>query len=64
VGFHLMDKKVHLEYLRRKYIELNQQFLHELQSGKSLVMLKDVNTVMNTLLREIEELEKNIKAEE
>jgi hypothetical protein len=59
-----MDKKVHLEYLRQKYIELNQQFLHELQSGKSLVMLKDVNTVMNTLLREIEELEKNIKAEE
>jgi hypothetical protein len=59
-----MDKKAHLEYLRRKYIELNQQFLRELQTGKSLSMLKDVNIVMNTLLKEMEDLEKTLKAEE
>jgi hypothetical protein len=59
-----MEKKVHLEYLKAKYIELNQQFLQELQTGKSLSTLKDVNVVMNTLLKEMEELEKNLAAEE
>jgi hypothetical protein len=64
VAIDAMDKKEHLEYLRRKYIELNQQFLLELQTGKSIAMLKDVNAVMNTLLKEIDELEKSLKSEE
>ena len=55
-----MNKKEHLEYLRRKYIELNQQFLKQLQTGKSISMLKDMNMVMNTLLKEIDELEKSL----
>lgn len=63
VTLFLMNKKEHLEYLRRKYIELNQRFLRELQTGKSMQMLKDVNTVMNTLLKEIETLEKSLSSE-
>jgi hypothetical protein len=59
-----MEKASHLQYLRAKYIELNQQFLRELQTGKSLATLKDVNVVMNTLLQEMEALEQNIKAED
>jgi hypothetical protein len=56
---HVTDKKAHIEYLRQKYVELSQQFLVELQNGKSIHMLKDLNVVMNTLLKEIEILEKS-----
>ncbi len=52
-----MDQKQHLEYLRQKYIDLNQQFVSELKDGKSIHMLKDLSVVINTLLKEIEALE-------
>ncbi len=52
-----MDKKAHLEYLREKYIDLNQQFVNELKDGKSIHMLRDLSNVINTLLKEIEILE-------
>ena len=56
----VMDKTVHLEYLRKKYIELSQQFLKELQDGKSIHMLRDINTVIETLHREIEAIESEL----
>lgn len=52
-----MEQKQHLEYLRQKYIELNQKFVNELKDGKSILMLKDLSLVINTLLKEIEALE-------
>lgn len=52
-----MDKQAHLKYLKEKYIELSRQFLTELQNGKSIHMLRDISSVMNTLLKEIDELE-------
>ena len=55
---HIMDKQQHLQYLKEKYIELSRQFLLELQNGKSIHMLRDLSTVINTLLKEIDELEK------
>lgn len=54
----IMDKQAHLQYLKEKYIELSRQFLVELQNGKSIHMLRDLSTVINTLLKEIDELEK------
>jgi len=53
----IMDEKQHLEYLRQKYIDLNQQFVNELKDGKSILMLKDLSSVINILLKEIEALE-------
>jgi hypothetical protein len=53
-----MDKQEHLQYLKEKYIELSRQFLSELQNGKSIHMLKDLSAVINTLLKEIDVLEK------
>lgn len=53
-----MDKQEHLRYLKEKYIELSRQFLLELQNGKSIHMLRDLSAVINTLLKEIDELEK------
>ena len=53
-----MDKTAHLQYLKEKYIELSRQFLTELQNGKSIHMLRDLSTVINTLLKEIDALEK------
>jgi hypothetical protein len=55
----MMDKQAHLQYLKEKYIELSRQFLLELQNGKSIHMLRDLSTVINTLLKEIDELEKS-----
>lgn len=52
-----MEQTQHLEYLRQKYIELNQKFVNELKDGKSILMLKDLSLVINTLLKEIEALE-------
>ena len=52
-----MDKQEHLRYLKEKYIELSRQFLQELQNGKSIHMLRDLSAVINTLLKEIDELE-------
>lgn len=57
-----MDKQEHLRYLKEKYIELSRQFLQELQNGKSIHMLRDLSSVINTLLKEIDELEKMEKA--
>ena len=54
----IMDEKKHLEYLRQKYIELNQQFVNELKDGKSILMLKDLSNVISTLLKEIEAMER------
>jgi hypothetical protein len=56
---HTMDKKEHLQYLKEKYIELSRQFLKELQDGKSIHMLRDLSAVINTLLQEIDQLEKS-----
>jgi len=53
----VMDKQEHLQYLKEKYIELSRQFLLELQNGKSIHMLRDLSAVINTLLKEIDELE-------
>lgn len=53
-----MDKQEHLQYLKEKYIELSRQFLTELQNGKSIHMLRDLSSVINTLLKEIDALEK------
>jgi hypothetical protein len=53
-----MDKQEHLQYLKEKYIELSRQFLVELQNGKSIHMLRDLSAVINTLLKEIDEMEK------
>lgn len=54
-----MDKQEHLRYLKEKYIELSRQFLQELQNGKSIHMLRDLSAVINTLLKEIDEMEAN-----
>lgn len=54
----LMDKQTHLDYLKEKYIQLSRQFLGELQNGKSIHMLRDLSSVINTLLKEIDALEK------
>ena len=52
-----MDKQEHLRYLKQKHSELSRQFLLELNEGKSIQLLKDISTVINTLLQEIEALE-------
>ncbi len=61
---HTMDKVEHLQYLKEKYIELSRQFLLELQNGKSIHMLRDLSTVINTLLKEIDDLEKSIDVQD
>jgi len=58
-----MDKQEHLQYLKKKYIELSRQFLVELQNGKSIHMLRDLSTVINTLLKEIDQLEETSNEE-
>jgi hypothetical protein len=52
-----MEKAVHLEYLRGKYIQLSRQYLDELNNGKTIEQLKDLADVISTLIAEMEILE-------
>jgi hypothetical protein len=52
-----MNKELHLEYLRSKYIDLSRQYLNELHAGKTKEQLKDLAEVIGILIKEIEELE-------
>jgi hypothetical protein len=56
-----MNKKEHIQYLRDKYIQLNEQYLHELRQGKSILLLKELSIVIATLAKEINELEEEFK---
>jgi hypothetical protein len=58
-----MDKELHLEFLRRKYIELSRTYLNELQAGKTTEELKDLAEVIGILIKEIEQLESGKTAE-
>jgi hypothetical protein len=55
-----MDKELHLAFLRGKYLQLSRQYLNELHSGKTTAQLKDLATVINQLISEIETLETEI----
>jgi hypothetical protein len=52
-----MNKELHLEYLRSKYIDLSRQYLNELHAGKTIKQLKDLAEVIGILIKEIEQLE-------
>jgi hypothetical protein len=52
-----MDKEIHLQYLRGKYIELSRKYLNELHQGKSKEQLKDLADVIKQLIEEMERLE-------
>lgn len=57
-----MEQEEHLEYLKKKYVELSRQFLAELNEGKSIHMLKGLSSVMETLIKEISDMEAKIRS--
>jgi hypothetical protein len=44
-----MRKRVYLQYIRHKYIQLTAQYLTELTQGRSLTLLKALNGVLTAL---------------
>jgi hypothetical protein len=55
-----MSKPEHIQYLREKYIQLNEQYQQELMQGKSIMLLKELSIVITTLAKEISELEEKL----
>ena len=54
-----IDRKKHVAFLKRKVLELNQMFLHELKMGRSsLQKLRDISFVLGTLKKEIKGLDR------
>jgi len=59
-----MDRRTQLEFLKGKFSQLSQQYLVELQGGKSLQQIKDFSYVLECLRSEIQMLEKELLAED
>lgn len=59
-----MNRLQHLEFLRGKYIQLSRQYLNELHKGKTVDELRDLADVIGTLIKEMEQLEKQAGTEE
>jgi hypothetical protein len=52
-----MKKRIYLQYIRIKYIQLTAQYLTELTQGRSLTLLKALNGILTTLAIEKAEYE-------
>jgi len=59
-----MDRRTQLEFLKGKFSQLSQQYLVELQGGKSLQQIKDFSYVLECLRSEIQMLEKELLSED
>ncbi|HEX6913646.1 MAG TPA: hypothetical protein VF145_00305, partial [Chitinophagaceae bacterium] len=57
-----VNKNTQLHYLERKYKELTDQYLFELNEGRSLSTIKDMSFVLATLKKEIEMLQRETAA--
>jgi hypothetical protein len=55
-----MEKSTQLQFLKRKYIELSQQYLLALKDGKSLQQIKDLSYVLDCINSEIKMLEAQV----
>lgn len=53
-----VNKSKQLDYLERKYKELMDQYLFELNDGRSLDTIRDISFVLATLQKEIDMLQK------
>ena len=53
-----MDKPIPLEELKEKYIQISRQYLDQLHHGKSADQLTDLLHAIQSLGRQIDELEK------
>lgn len=57
-----IDKKKHVQFLKRKIRELNQLFFYELRQGhSSLQKLRDISYVIGTLKKEVRDLKNNMQ---
>jgi hypothetical protein len=55
-----MEREVHLEFLKQKYIQLSRQYLTGLHEGRTVEQLKDLADLIRVLISEIEILERDI----
>lgn len=58
-----MMKETHLTNLREQYISLSRQYLNELQAGKTIQTLKELKFTIETLVKEIDEIEQALEEE-
>jgi hypothetical protein len=55
-----ISKSEHLQYLKKKVLQLKRKYIFELKEGRSpLQYLRDISFVIATLIREIRLLEKD-----
>jgi hypothetical protein len=58
-----ISKSEHLQYLRKKVVQLKRKYIYELKEGhSSLQYLRDISFVIATLIKEIRMLEKETAA--
>jgi hypothetical protein len=55
-----MDKLTHLASLRKQYLELTKLFFYEIQKGRSVTDVSDLKNRIDSLLVEINHLEKEL----
>lgn len=48
-----MEKNQYFRYLQEKLIDLKSQFLHEINNGRNLKLLRGLNRVIATVDKEI-----------
>lgn len=52
-----MERNAQLEFLKQKFVELSEQYLHALREGSSLQQIRDLSYVLDCLKKDIQVIE-------
>lgn len=52
-----MERNAQLEFLKQKFVELSEQYLHALREGSSLQQIRDLCYVLDCLKKDIQVIE-------
>ena len=52
-----MERNAQLEFLKQKFVELSEQYLHALKEGSSLQQIRDLCYVLDCLKKDIQVIE-------